>query len=130
MTENYSGSTNIREKSSMHRRHKFYSKIIFRFKIPRTKIVLIAKITISTKFQKTFQLTNLPETLLTSQSYLADVTTVSALLLAHAAVLLRLLSLRFTCVVRPAINASYNLYGSHTCGSSLAKKMRKKEQKP
>jgi hypothetical protein len=73
MKEKYSGSTNIREKSSMHKRHKNYVEIIFKLRISRGKTVLIAKITILAKFLKTFQLTNLLETLLTSQSYLAEV---------------------------------------------------------
>jgi hypothetical protein len=44
MTKNYSGSTKFREKSSMHMRHKNYSKIFFfRLRISRTKTNLSAK---------------------------------------------------------------------------------------
>jgi hypothetical protein len=57
MTENYSGSTKIREKSSMHMRHKNYSKIFFRLRILRAKSVLIAKLQTQQNSGKIFQIT-------------------------------------------------------------------------
>jgi hypothetical protein len=63
MTENYSRSTKIKEKTSMHKRHKFLFSEIFRLRNSEDKNQSSQQITTSTKFWKKFQLTNLPETL-------------------------------------------------------------------
>jgi hypothetical protein len=53
MTENYSGNTKIREKSSMHMRHKILFCKIFRLRISEDKNSPLSKITTSANSGKT-----------------------------------------------------------------------------
>jgi hypothetical protein len=66
MTENYSGSTKIREKSSMHKRHKILFCKIFRLRISEDKNSPLSKLQLQQNPEKPFQLANLLYGLLTS----------------------------------------------------------------
>jgi hypothetical protein len=51
MTENYSGNIKIREKPSMHKRHKFLFCKLFRFRISEGKTNPLSKFTKSAKLR-------------------------------------------------------------------------------
>jgi hypothetical protein len=103
MTENYSGSTKIREKTSMHKRHKFLFRKNFRLRNTENKNQSSQQITTSTKIPKNFQLINM-------LMYPANVTLYGL----------------------PDLHVWYGLqlmrrtdpYGSHTCGCLLLSQVR------
>jgi hypothetical protein len=94
MIKNYSGSTKIREKSSIHKRHKFLLSRIFRLRISEEKNHSSGKLHLQQKSRKNFQLTNLP-------LYPVDITAV------------RLTSLCTVYRLSCTVHVWYRLYGSH-----------------